>query len=177
MTMRWAIAVLAIAATGCTNAMEREAEMTPTPLGGAVAVLKTATGAEVGRAIASETAGGVRIAIDGVNMPPGSHGVHVHTIGRCDGPDFTTAGGHWNPTAMQHGTRNSAGPHAGDLPNLMVGTDGRGSLAMSLPAGTMAGLLDADGSAFVVHAGPDDLKTDPAGNSGARIACGMFVAS
>lgn len=177
MTKLWMVGVLAIAAAGCTSPMERDAEVAPSSPGGAVAVLKTAAGAEVGRAIASETAGGIRIAIDGVGMPPGIHGVHVHTTGRCDGPDFTTAGGHWNPTSMQHGTQNPAGPHGGDLPNLEVGSDGRGSLAMNLPSGTMAGLLDADGAAFVVHAGPDDLKTDPAGNSGGRIACGVFAAS
>ena len=118
----------------------------------------------------------MRVSLDASKLPPGTHGAHVHTTGRCDGPDFTTAGGHWNPTGMKHGTQNPMGPHAGDLPNLIVGADGRGSVAITLPSGTMAGLMDADGAAFVIHAGADDLKTDPSGNSGGRIACGVFEA-
>jgi Cu-Zn family superoxide dismutase len=100
----------------------------------------------------------------------------VHTTGLCDAPDFTTAGPHWNPTAMKHGTMNPQGPHEGDLPNLIVGTDGRGTLGITIPGATMAGLFDTDGSALVVHAGADDLMTDPSGNSGGRIACGVLVA-
>ncbi|MHA6723407.1 superoxide dismutase family protein [Sphingomonas sp. RS2018] len=150
---------------------------TPARSGGAEAILKTASGTTVGRATATSTGGGVRIAIEGTGMPAGTHGVHVHAVGRCDGPDFTTAGAHWNPGMKQHGAQNPAGPHAGDMPNLLVGTDGAGKLDFTLAGGTMAGLLDADGSAFVVHAAPDDLKTDPSGNSGARIACGVFIAT
>ena len=96
-------------------------------------------------------------------------------VGACDAPGFTTAGGHWNPTMRQHGSMNPNGQHEGDLPNLMIGSNGRGSLGAVIPGATIAGLLDADGAALVVHAGPDDLMTDPAGNSGARIACGVFV--
>lgn len=150
---------------------------TPARAGGAEAILKTAAGATVGRATATAAGGGVRIAIEGSGMPPGTRGVHVHTTGRCDAPEFTTAGGHWNPGGKMHGMENPAGPHAGDMPNLTVDASGRGALSFMLPAGTMAGLLDADGSAFVVHAGPDDMRTDPAGNSGGRIACGVFVAT
>lgn len=175
MTMRWTAAIFGLAVAGCAGSVNGAAESVPT--GGAVAVLRTAAGAEVGRAVVSPDGGGVRVLVQGVNMPAGIHGVHVHTTGRCDAPDFTTAGGHWNPTAMQHGTRNPAGPHAGDMPNLTVGEDGRGSVAITLPSGSMAGLMDADGSAFVVHAAADDLTTDPSGNSGARIACGVFVAA
>jgi len=129
------------------------------------------------RATATEVAGGVRFTLDAKAMPPGTHGAHIHTVGRCDAPDFTTAGGHWNPTGMKHGSMNPQGPHEGDMPNLVIGTDGRGTIGMTIPGATMAGLLDADGAAFVVHAGPDDLMTDPAGNSGGRIACGVFQAS
>lgn len=144
--------------------------------GGASAVLRMSNGEGVGRVVATEVDGGVRVAVDASGLPAGPHGVHVHMTGRCDGPDFTTAGGHWNPTAMKHGTQNPMGPHAGDMPNMMVGADGRGSVSVTLPSGTMAGLMDADGSAFIIHAGADDLKTDPAGNSGGRIACGVFEA-
>ncbi|KQM58866.1 MULTISPECIES: superoxide dismutase family protein [unclassified Sphingomonas] len=143
----------------------------------ATAPLRTATGADVGTVTATEMAGGIQIRIDARGMPAGMHGAHVHTTGRCDAPDFTTAGGHWNPTAKQHGTSNPAGPHAGDAPNLTIGADGTGSVTIMLPAGTMDGLLDADGSAFVIHAQADDYKTDPSGNSGGRIACGVFAAA
>lgn len=142
----------------------------------AVALLATASGASAGRATASESAAGLRVTIEAVGVSPGPHGVHIHTAGRCDGPDFTTAGGHWNPLGTKHGSMNPAGPHEGDLPNLVVGNDGRGTLAVTIPGGTLAGLLDADGSAMVIHAGQDDLVTDPSGNSGARIACGVFTA-
>lgn len=141
----------------------------------AVAMLRDATGAAVGRATATEVGGGLRVTVDARGLPAGTHGAHVHTVGACDAPGFTTAGGHWNPTGRQHGSMNPNGPHQGDLPNLVVGSDGRGTVGAVIPGATMAGLLDADGAALVVHAGPDDLMTDPAGNSGGRIACGVFV--
>ncbi len=150
------------------------------PLAGgarAVALLRTADGAEVGRATATEVTGGLRFTLDARGVPAGMHGVHVHTTGKCDPPDFASAGGHWNPTGMRHGSMNPQGPHEGDLPNLNVGSDGRGTIGVTIQGATMAGLLDADGSAIVIHAGQDDLMTDPAGNSGARIACGVFAAA
>lgn len=144
---------------------------------GAIAMLQTANGAGAGRATATEVAGGLRLTVDVRDLPAGTHGVHVHTTGRCDAPGFETAGGHWNPTGMKHGTMNPQGPHHGDIPNLIIDSSGRGTVAATVPGATMAALLDADGAAFVVHAGPDDLKTDPSGNSGGRIACGVFRAS
>lgn len=140
----------------------------------AVATLRTAAGVDVGRATATDVAGGVRFTIDAKAMPPGTHGAHVHTVGRCDGPGFESAGGHWNPTMMKHGAMNPQGPHEGDLPNLVIDTGGRGTIGATIPGATIATLLDTDGAALVVHAGPDDLMTDPSGNSGARIACGVF---
>ena len=142
----------------------------------AVAMLHDSAGAEVGRATAIEVGGGLRVTVDARGIPAGTHGAHIHTVGACDAPGFTTAGGHWNPTQRQHGSMNPNGQHEGDLPNLVIGSDGRGTLGAVVPGATMAGLLDADGAALVVHAGPDDLMTDPAGNSGGRIACGVFVA-
>ncbi|MET4896494.1 superoxide dismutase family protein [Sphingomonadaceae bacterium jetA1] len=151
---------------------------TPAPGGAsATAMLKTGTGMDAGRATATEVKGGVRFTLDASNVPAGIHGVHIHMIGRCDAPDFTTAGGHWNPTHRQHGSLNPQGPHEGDMPNMTVGNDGRGTLGVVIPGATMAGLLDADGSAIVIHAQADDLKTDPSGNSGGRIACGVFQAN
>ncbi len=176
-----AILVLAglssLALAACTKS-EEVAVGSPTEGGArATAMLKTGTGIDAGRASATEVAGGIRYTLDVKGLPAGNHGAHVHTVGRCDGPDFTTAGGHWNPTATKHGPMNPQGPHEGDLPNLIIGTDGRGTLGITVPGATMAGLLDADGSAIVVHAGPDDLMTDPSGNSGGRIACGVFGAA
>lgn len=94
--------------------------------------------------------------------------------GKCDAPKFESAGGHWNPTGAKHGLEDPAGQHAGDMPNLVVGEDGRGTLSYELQGATFEGLLDSDGSAMVIHASVDDQKTDPSGNSGDRIACGIF---
>nr|WP_254602786.1 superoxide dismutase family protein [Sphingomonas bacterium] len=152
---------------------------TGTPLAGgarAVAMLHNAEGVEVGRATASDVAGGMRVTLDGHALPPGTHGAHIHAVGLCDAPGFTTAGGHWNPTGAKHGSMNPQGPHEGDLPNLIVGSDGHGNLGVVVPGATVAAMLDADGAAMIVHAGADDLMTDPSGNSGARIACGVFAA-
>jgi Cu-Zn family superoxide dismutase len=142
----------------------------------AEALLRTAAGGDAGSAVAAEHNGGIHVTIKVKGVPPGIHGVHVHAVGKCEAPDFASAGGHWNPVSKQHGTLNPAGPHAGDLPNLEVDASGNGTLTMMLPGGTYEGLLDEDGSALVMHAGPDDLKTDPSGNSGGRIACGVFGA-
>ncbi|QNQ11732.1 superoxide dismutase family protein [Sphingomonas alpina] len=173
------IGTAALAILGLAGCKEKALETGAPVAGGAraVATLKTAAGAEVGRVTASEVAGGLRFTIDAKAMPSGTHGAHVHTTGLCEGPDFASAGGHWNPTGMKHGSMNPQGPHEGDLPNLIIGTDGRGTLGITIPGATMAGLLDGDGSALVVHAAADDLMTDPSGNSGARIACGVFGAS
>ncbi|WP_448665222.1 superoxide dismutase family protein [Sphingomonas sp. CJ20] len=142
----------------------------------AQADLRTPSGEDVGKAVAEEVDGAIRVIVETHGLPKGAHGTHVHTVGKCEGPDFASAGGHWNPTQHQHGKENPMGPHAGDMPNLQVGEDGRDRTIFTLPGGTYQGLLDADGAALVVHAGPDDYKTDPSGNSGGRIACGVFHA-
>ncbi|RYY44653.1 MAG: superoxide dismutase family protein [Sphingomonadales bacterium] len=142
----------------------------------AQAELKAPDGTRVGTAIAEEVDGAIRVMVEVAGLSEGVHGTHVHAVGKCEAPDFASAGGHWNPTTHQHGKENPAGPHAGDMPNLSVGADGRDKTIFTLPAGTYAGLLDEDGAALVVHAGPDDYKTDPSGNSGGRIACGVFQA-
>lgn len=142
----------------------------------ATATLMDAARRPAGRATVREVAGGLRVTVDARNLPMGTHGAHLHTVGSCLGPDFASAGPHWNPANAKHGSMNPAGPHAGDLPNLTIGRDGRGTLGVVLAGATMDGLLDADGAALVIHAGPDDLMTDPSGNSGARLACGVLVA-
>lgn len=128
----------------------------------------------MGTITATAMGDGVHVVLSAKGMPPGVHGAHIHTVGKCDAPDFTTAGGHWNPTAAKHGTMHGPG-HAGDLPNLTIAADGTGKLEAHSPSGTFVDMLDADGAAFVVHAAPDDMMTDPSGNSGARIACGVFA--
>ena len=170
----WTLPFAATAALlgGCAN--DGKPLLVSGPATTAVAELRTPAGAPAGSATAVATTDGVRIEVAGVGLPPGPHGAHVHTVGRCDAPDFASALGHWNPAGTQHGTRNPQGPHAGDLPNLLIGTDGKGTLAITLPGGTYEGLMDADGAAFIIHAGADDLQSDPAGNSGGRIACGVF---
>ena len=140
----------------------------------AQAELRNAAGASVGTAVAEEVDGAIRVIVEAHGLPKGAHGTHVHAIGKCDAPDFASAGPHWNPTAHQHGKENPMGPHAGDMPNLQVGDDGNDRTIFTLPGGTFAGLMDQDGASLVIHAGEDDYKTDPSGNSGGRIACGVF---
>jgi Cu-Zn family superoxide dismutase len=134
-----------------------------------------------GTATLAQTGTDTRVRAQVSGLAPGSYAIHLHSVGQCVGPDFKTAGGHFNPTTHQHGKDNPAGPHMGDLPNITVGTDGQGSLDATIAGLQMKGgsapLLDADGAAVLLHAGPDDYKTDPSGNSGARIACGALVAT
>lgn len=164
------IAILALV-TGMTACAPVERE----PATVARADLKAADGSPRGIATVSRAGGVLRLTVAVTGMAPGTKGIHVHTVGRCDGPDFQTAGGHWNPTGRQHGRDNPMGAHSGDLPNLVVAADGRGTLTADLP-GSAAELMDADGATIVIHAAPDDYRTDPSGNSGARIACGVLVA-
>jgi Cu-Zn family superoxide dismutase len=110
-------------------------------------------------------------------LPAGVHGIHLHAVGKCDAPDFKTAGGHLNPDMHQHGTLNPMGHHLGDLANITVNAGGKVNTSMPLVGGeaaVSAAMFDADGTSLVIHAAPDDYKTDPSGNSGARIACGVF---
>ncbi|MEX0682615.1 MAG: superoxide dismutase family protein [Dehalococcoidia bacterium] len=144
----------------------------------ASAVLKNTSGDVVGWARFSEDAGGtVHVNVHVKGLTPGEHGIHIHAIGACT-PPFAAAGGHHNPLGHQHGLENPLGPHAGDLPELVVNTAGVGHLDdvtihPTLSAGPTS-IFDADGSALIIHAGPDDHHTDPTGNSGARIACGVI---
>lgn len=147
------------------------------PTGGAPVPLINASGQSIGTVRAWQTAGGVSFHIAASGLPHGLHGIHVHSVGRCDPPDFASAGPHWNPLARQHGLNNPAGPHAGDMRNVEVAANGVLETTVVLPGASMANLLDADGAALVLHASPDDYVTDPAGNSGARIACAVIQAA
>jgi len=145
----------------------------------AKAELRDASGKIVGTALLTEVAGGVRVKVDVSGLPPGKHGIHLHGAGKCEGPDFKTAGGHFNPHGKQHGLENPAGHHGGDLPNLEVGKDGTGKATFTAKGVSLGdgaeSLLGKDGTALVLHAAADDGKSDPAGNSGARIACGVVT--
>lgn len=175
------VSLCALALAGCNDmngGASSAGSMSSRPK--ASATLMAGDGSARGTASAVETGEGVQLTVNLQGFAPGIHGVHVHTIGACTGPDFTSAGGHWNPMMKQHGMANPMGMHMGDLPNATIGADGKGKLTFLIPHASIASgpeaLLDADGAAIVVHAGPDDMKTDPSGNSGGRIACGVFKA-
>jgi Cu-Zn family superoxide dismutase len=145
----------------------------------ATAELRDATGKVAGTATFTQTPGGVHIVLETKGLPAGPKGVHLHEVGKCEAPEFTSAGGHFNPGKKQHGGMNPEGPHAGDLPNMTVAADGSGRMEtttdrITLGAGATS-LFDADASALVVHAAPDDFRTDPTGNSGGRTLCGVVV--
>ena len=175
-----ALPLLALAAcnhSGKSTSMGRVKDAPPSVI--ASTQLLGPSGELRGTARLEQRADGTRVLASVVGLPPGQHGIHLHTTGKCDAPGFTTAGGHFNPTTKMHGSMNPMGPHEGDLPNIEVAADGRGKVEFTIPSLSLidgpAALLDADGAALVVHAGPDDLKSDPAGNSGGRIACGIIA--
>lgn len=138
-----------------------------------------AKGESIGMAMLHEQEDGVHIKIQVSKLSPGKHGFHVHENGICEGPDFKTAGDHFNPEKRQHGFLNSKGPHDGDLPNLTVGADGTAKAEfvdnrITLAKGKPNSLLKQGGTSLVIHETVDDYRTDPSGNSGARIACGVI---
>lgn len=145
----------------------------------AAAVIKDANGSTVGFATFTENDFGmVRVQVFASNLTPGLHGIHIHEKANCTGPSFTSAGGHYNPLGKEHGLDNLKGPHAGDLPNLVVGQDGTGYMDVTTTLVTLSSgnttLFPANGTSLVIHADPDDQLTNPSGNSGARIACGAI---
>ena len=159
-------------AAGCASLFHKSAPV-------AQATVMSASGASLGVLSFTPTSAGVHITGELKSLTAGQHGIHIHAVGKCDPAGFTTAGGHFNPASMKHGLLNPAGPHAGDMDNITVGAGGDVDVDLTTPRITLdaaanTGVFDADGAAIVVHAGPDDQKTDPAGNSGARVACGII---
>lgn len=145
---------------------------------GATAALKNADGKQIGTATFTPGEGGVRVEVVVSDLKPGRHGIHIHSVGKCDPPEFKGAGGHFNPAGKHHGLANPEGAHAGDMPNLTVGNDGKATATFIAKGATLGdgkgSLFGPEGTALVIHADADDEKTDPAGNSGARIACGVI---
>lgn len=136
-------------------------------------------GKKIGIAKLTEAKNGVNITVEVSGLARGQHGMHIHETGSCTPPDFKSAGNHFNPLNKKHGTQNPAGEHIGDLPNLIVMEDGKGDAKALARGATLrkgkTSLLKEGGTAIVIHAQPDDYQTDPAGNSGSRVACGVIV--
>ena len=146
----------------------------------AKATLVNTKGERVGMAMLTETPKGVKIVLEAADLPPGVHAFHIHENGVCATPDFASAGGHFNPFGKEHGFENPAGPHAGDLPNITVAPNGMVKAEMysklvTLSEGPKNSLFKPGGTSLMIHSGPDDYVTDPAGGAGARIACGVIT--
>jgi Cu-Zn family superoxide dismutase len=177
--MKWisgavACALAVLAGCGEGSAPDREGDAAIALFrDGFKAPLIDSSGKTIGSVTGTKTAEGLSVHIEAKGLKPGDHGIHFHEAGRCDPPAFTSAGGHWNATGHQHGHDNPKGPHDGDLGNLTVGADGSGDTDRILPRWHPH--FPAAGLSLVVHADADDERTDPSGNSGARIACAVVL--
>lgn len=147
----------------------------------ATAEMRNTAGELIGTVHFEQLVNGLALWVDFNDLPPGEHGFHIHETGGCAAADFSDAGGHFDPKGAAHGLDNEGGPHVGDLPNIAIGTDGKAKVRLLIPDVVLSddgsgrpALLEGDGSALVVHSHPDDYRTDPAGDAGDRIACGVI---
>ena len=176
--------VVSLAATIALCGACSSAQRMQDSVAAATAIMYNTSGAPIGTAqVWQDKNGLVHVDIASISLPGGTHGIHFHAVGKCESsasPAFATAGAHYNPMGMEHGLQNPKGPHAGDNPNIEIPASGVGNVAfstdrVSLTPGTRT-LFDADGSSLVIHADADDQMTNPSGNSGGRIACGVVKA-
>jgi Cu-Zn family superoxide dismutase len=169
-----ALPALALLAAGCSSMRRDE----PAPqIANARAEMRDLAGRPVGEVTLRQTPSGVLVVAQLTGMPPGAHAIHVHAVGRCE-PPFETAGAHFRLGQEAHGFQNASGPHQGDLPNIFVPESGTLRFEMissRFSLGGRQGVLDGDGGSIVVHTYADDYQTDPSGNSGSRIACGVLA--
>lgn len=183
MSIRFPIILLGATALSACATVENLAddvatELTTEEVG--TATLSFANGQPAGTARLLSNGERLSVAVTVNGMEAGPKGFHLHTTGACRAPDFTSAGGHLNPYNRTHGTQSAGGSHLGDLPNLQVNASGTASVTVDLsdaPASALEEIFDTDGTAVVVHAGADDYRSDPAGDAGSRIACGVMRAS
>src|SRR3990170_1418114 len=170
--------LLAVTAAGCSTGF-----LSRKPAAAATANLASPNGTSVGTVqLRQSTDGFVTVDLAVSSLTPGSHGIHFHAVGLCEGAtSFSTAGAHYNPLNKEHGLARPGGPHAGDAPNIVVGSDGRATVSFTTDRITLTPsattLFDTDGSSVVIHAAPDDQVSQPAGNSGGRVACGVVRAT
>ncbi|MEG0448685.1 MAG: superoxide dismutase family protein [Lysinibacillus sp.] len=176
------LVVILVVSTGC-SLFEKEASKVPVTTNNTLKATANVIGSKnegYGTASFEEQDKGVLLTLDLKGLPAGTHGIHIHEVAKCEPPNFESAGAHFNPTKKQHGKLNPKGYHLGDLPNIEVGSDGIVELSfvaegLTLKKGRGNTIMDDDGSALVIHQSQDDYLTDPSGNSGNRIACGVII--
>ena len=172
MRIGWFFCSLTVLTVGCLASLSAQAQT-------AKASLKDATGKDVGQVQLIQTPHGVLLKMSLKGIPAGERAFHIHAVGKCE-PPFTSAGPHFNPAGKKHGLEATEGAHAGDMPNLHIPASGElvievANPMISLVKGRPNSVFDADGSSIIIHVGADDYKTDPAGNAGDRIVCGVIV--
>ena len=172
------LGLLAAACQSETGTVTEDENTVPTSETLGTGTLAMADGTEVGSVQLIATGNSLAIEGEFSGLPEGEHAFHLHTTGACDAPDFSSAGGHLNPDEKEHGVLNPAGAHMGDLPNVIISDDGAGGTVATLPGKRdeiVSAIFDDDGTAVMIHEGADDYTSDPAGDAGSRIACGVLT--